>query len=1325
MSAFRLPVTLRLDGTTVRVTLRLSRPMPWSAVGPVLCRAAGLPAKTVLYRGVGPVEPDWIVGAPPLLAGCVLALLPDDEPPANHPLVLAVMAGRDAGSSVPVHAAALIVGRDPAADLCLTDPATSWRHLRLSPAPTGLAVHDLGSTNGSRVDGVEVDERATATTGSVIRIGNTVLQVQLTAERGGAFRPDGRGCAVRMARTVEPPPPPVTLPPRPSPPVAPDRHALPLLSALIGAAVGTGLAIALRNPLYLAFAAFGPVTMIGSAIGDRLRGRRSFRRQRRDYRRTLAEWERGATRAADLARRRAWRTWPGPAELLRRAEAGSALLWLRSAQTGITLATGCRAGPPPVPPTGASDSSAGNTAGPPPPGPLDVPTTTTLSGVVGLVGARGRASARFVLAQLACHYSPADLVILAIGCPGDLAGGDGLAPVCAELPHTIPIARDATYAEIVAAVAGRRMVAVLDGVSAARDPCAAAVLAAAAPAGDCAADAGRQPIALCLADSVAALPESARIGGRLLHDAGATEMGATQFRRLCHALAPLRDGQRRGAAIPAAIDLASLTGPVDVDTVRRRWRHPRAVATLGASTDGPATIDLDADGPHLLIAGTTGAGKSELLTTLITSLAVAAPPRHTTFLLVDYKGGSAFTAIQALPHVVGVLTDLNAAESARALTGLRAELHRREEASAAGAPPAAKLIIVVDEFATLAVELPEFLSGVLDIAQRGRSLGLHLILATQRPAGVVSPAMRANISARICLRVTDPAESVDVVGVAAAASIPPQLPGRAILAVGGRRVAFQTARVTIPAPADIAAWIDDPPHTRAGGKSLADPEAASTPTDGSQPPTILAAVVTATRAAALGDASPATPWLPPLPARIAAPTDSAALGLADRPDRQRQDLVAAPQASTLITGPAGSGRTWALRRIATIAAQTGEEIIVIDGADGLRDLASWPAVSSHLTVREPRLIIRLLTLLADPARRPGDGHRRHVFIDHLDIVLAELERSDYVTGAAALFELGARASGTVRLTAAGSVRLENHRVATLFSEAITLTGQVPGRATWSGVDLQIVACPADGAIPRSEIPAALRELTIVRRLPDSVPVAQLPAPIPSAVPIGLGGDAAQPCCVDLGVDGGAIVVAGPRGSGVSHAVSLFVRQAAACGIPVIRVVTQRHPAAGGGAAAPVDSGAVNSGAADSGAADPRGATGDGARGGGFPRTIDCAESADPLTAALREHEGPLLLAVDHDVIADDHPAAAVLERFLSVCGTGQHLVLGARTAAVARARRGLLHTAIASRRALLFAPDPADGAPFDVTIPRRRWPTAPGRGLWIDGAVSLPIQVAS
>jgi DNA segregation ATPase FtsK/SpoIIIE, S-DNA-T family len=283
-------------------------------------------------------------------------------------------------------------------------------------------------------------------------------------------------------------------------------------------------------------------------------------------------------------------------------------------------------------------------------------------------------------------------------------------------------------------------------------------------------------------------------------------------------LAPLRDATSASAAsaIPRVVPLLSLFGP-ELPTpmsVATTWATAKPYglrAPIGMGPSGPLELDLVEHGPHALIGGTSGAGKSELLQSIVASLIHEYPPTRLTFLFVDYKGGAASVVFNAVPHTVGYVTNLDSSLSMRALTSLRAELNHRMrmmegkakdlpemlERFPDEAPPS--LVIVVDEFATLVKEVPDFVAGVVDIAQRGRSLGVHLILATQRPSGSVNENILANTNLRISLRMLDATESKTVIGVGSAADIPLPLKGRAFAKLGPRDlVEFQSAFTGAP-----------------------------------------------------------------------------------------------------------------------------------------------------------------------------------------------------------------------------------------------------------------------------------------------------------------------------------------------------------------------------------------------------------------------------------------------------------------------------------------------------------------------------------------------
>ncbi|MEX0768621.1 MAG: FtsK/SpoIIIE domain-containing protein [Microthrixaceae bacterium] len=414
-------------------------------------------------------------------------------------------------------------------------------------------------------------------------------------------------------------------------------------------------------------------------------------------------------------------------------------------------------------------------------------------------------------------------------------------------------------------------------------------------------------------------------------------------------------------------------------------------APLGRVANGVLHLDLRADGPHALIAGTTGSGKSELLRSLVASLALHHSPDRLTFLLVDYKGGAAFRTLTSLPHTVGLITDLSPQLAQRALLSLQAEVRYREARLAqlgiseitevpkncsAKVPPA--LIVVVDEFATLARELPEFVDGLVDLSQRGRSLGMHLVLATQRPAGVITDAIRANTALRIALRVADQEDSKDVVELPEAAVLPREIPGRAILRSGPGQcsaVQFAYSGSSRSAQPRILSWPlgDSPPHK-------AVEEAQGRPTD------LDAAVASAVAAAALGNLQPPRPpWLDALPPQLALSqihplsqshpagtqtAESLAIGWCDRPEKQRRELLEINldrDGGLLVLGTSGSGRSTTLRttaQAAIIQLGAGVQIFGIDAASGLGPLAELAQVGAIIQTDETERVFRLLRRLA-------------------------------------------------------------------------------------------------------------------------------------------------------------------------------------------------------------------------------------------------------------------------------------------------------------------------------------------------------------------------
>lgn len=250
------------------------------------------------------------------------------------------------------------------------------------------------------------------------------------------------------------------------------------------------------------------------------------------------------------------------------------------------------------------------------------------------------------------------------------------------------------------------------------------------------------------------------------------------------------------------------------------WRHivrvwlgePGMDVPLGMADSGVFRLDLARQGPHALVAGTTGSGKSVLLQTWCLALACRNPPHRLNFVFLDFKGGSAFNRLARLPHVVGNVCDLDLAHATRALEALERELKRRERlvadhhASAIGQVPdePARLVVVVDEFHALHGQLPDYVDRLVRVASLGRSLGMHLVACTQNPLGQISADMKANIAVNLCLRVRDPLQSQELLASPAAAFIRPSTPGAAYCCDGDALTPFRCA-----AAGDLDAVITD------------------------------------------------------------------------------------------------------------------------------------------------------------------------------------------------------------------------------------------------------------------------------------------------------------------------------------------------------------------------------------------------------------------------------------------------------------------------------------------------------------------------------------
>ncbi|MEV6341908.1 FtsK/SpoIIIE domain-containing protein [Actinoplanes sp. NPDC051851] len=1010
-------------------------------------------AAETIYVDDRPVDPAATIADSPIRDGSVISFgRPTGLVPVETPglLEIRVVAGAAAGT---VHRVGIGSGE-------LGSQPGSWVAVDDSGLPAIAAALDVNASARcwlrplvpATVDGSPIDSRTEWHPGQQVTIGDCVLELAPYRRPDAALQPSSDGSGLDYNR-----PPRIQEPIRenrfafPARPGEPRRSPLPWLAALIPVVGSVALMLVTGSRAMLLFALLSPVTVIANHLVQRRNGRRSYAAELREYEQHKASIEAEVTAAMEretMARRAAC---PDPAALYVIATGPRSRLWERRKYDPDWLHL--RVGTADLPSAIVVDEPTRDPSGRPeaPRTLSNVPVTLPLAecGVIGFAGPEGTAQAlgRWAVAQIATLHSPLDIQIVVLAGPAGQESWNWVR----WLPHCRAGAAQglAVLVGVDAESVGRRVAALLDmvdhraairrdtGSAGFREPDVVVVL-----------DGSRRlrslpgvarllrdgpavgVYALCLDASERLLPGECRAvtvldsSGLRVAQAGAAEIVGVRgdfpqpagCERLARAMAPIRDVSidEDDAALPGSSRLLEVLDldPPSPQAIVARWgiEGRTTAAVIGESFDGPFAIDLRRDGPHGLIAGTTGAGKSELLQTIVAALAVANRPDAMTFVLVDYKGGSAFGSCVDLPHTVGMVTDLDEHLVRRALESLSAELRRREHllaaagakdiedytrgaATAPGRAPLPRLLIVIDEFASMARDLPDFVTGVVNIAQRGRSLGIHLILATQRPGGVVSPEIRANTNLRIALRVTDVAESQDVINAPDSARISKSTPGRAFARLGhASLVPFQTSRVGGRRIGAGQAELPPPRIQEVGWAELAQPLEAAPTTRRVEPEqsTDLQILVAALQQAAIlaGVPQQHSPWLPSLPdslslADLASPPwdgqdlRPAPYGLDDLPALQTRRTAALDLASfghLLVAGAPRSGRSQLLRTIAgSLATHHSSADVHLYGLDcgngALLPLARLPHCGAVVQRTEVERAVRLIRTLGEEVRR--------------------------------------------------------------------------------------------------------------------------------------------------------------------------------------------------------------------------------------------------------------------------------------------------------------------------------------------------------------------
>jgi len=1239
------------------------------------------------FVGAVRLEPGSSLAECALVPGCILTI---GAPGRDSWSLLAELAGAvrvlegpDAGQVIWLPAGRHEVSRDAAATVSLPDPQVSRRHAELSVTVDGRAsVRDLGSNNGTAVEGVEIEQSTPLPPGAALTVGNSRLEwVPLPPPARPPRRSrDGRLDFDRaFARLPALTPARVRLPESPERAAGGNRLAAVLTALVTPMAMAAVSAYLIHNPAYLAMGLLGPAGVGMQQVLERRQ--RSARKRQTEQDRTQVAGSVAQTLRTQERLLRAGA--PDMIDLTLVATGWRPGVWPRNARSGdglvLRVGTGERR---------AEIEFDGPTwPGLPEPVLRGVPVTIDLraAGVLGLVGPpkATTAMARSLLVQLASLRSPEDLRIVVVTAADDdelawtawlphVDAGEAANVPC-RVGNTAPTrrARITELRDLVIArtgadrgdaarggartPAGEEVVLFLDGALSLRHlPGMATVLRDGPPVGvyTVAVDqAGMNE-----ASAECAVGETGEVlitRTRTEHPitARADQIGRAQAERMARALSPLRDRLTLGgaeAAVPYPVrflNLLDLTVPTPAD-VLSRWAArpgPTTSVPLGADGSGTVSVDLAQQGPHTMLGGATGAGKSILLQTLVTSLLMANRPDELNLVLVDFKGGSAFLPFIGCPHVVGFIRStgesaadvFDEAAAQRVLASVRAEVRRRESLLAryggeidelwrsANHPPATlpRLVMIFDEFARVLESSPGFLKELVNVAAKGRSLGMHLVLATQSLQGKLSPELKNNIDLRITLRQNEVADSVEVLGVPDAAAIPGRLRGRGM-------ILCTKDEARTPTLFQSGYLGDPPPDGRAAAARVRTVDWAQTgsprpqeqrTTDGRATDQEIAIAAVEQAAARLAVPSPFRPLLPPLPAVLnltdlaaaataTIPATAVPYGLLDAPEAQRQPAAVLDLAGSdrlLVAGGPQSGRTTVATTLLTglVTRFSAEQVhlyAIEREPGGLSAFASRPHCGGVFAPTEPDRIRRFIDWLEAEVDRRADqrfslstARVRPWIVVVIDGWEHFENRSDPTFIETSLVQSLRRVIATgpplgVHVIPLGGQDLIAGKLSGMFAQRVVLAfpkedtrrsylpsgvtspPSLPGRAVEAGTGLHLQVCwtgpdpaeaGADSPLPGRPGPGGPVRF---RPMPARLGFADLPAADPAApaawIPLGVGGSSVDPVGVDLFEDDtNLMLVSGAPGSGRTTAAVAIIHRLRAAGIGVLAVAPPRSP----------------------------------------------------------------------------------------------------------------------------------------------------------------------